>query len=52
MRAFSNAQDHSHEILKTALVPQVVLAVRMAISGVALTGVTYLKATPDVAKTN
>ena len=52
MRVFLNAQDLPRWMHQAALIPQVMLAIGMAISGAALDGVADLKATPEVAKTN
>ena len=52
MRVFSDAKGYQHRIHKTAPIPQVVLAVRMATSGAASTGVADLEAAPEVAKIN
>ena len=41
--AFSNAQDHLRQILKAVPVPHVVLAVGMATSNAALTGIADLE---------
>ena len=52
MRSFFKARDPPRCFIEAAPVLQVILAVRGATSGAALTGVAVLEAAPEVAKTN